>query len=455
MENSYIKNRSNLTNHGDNELRTAALDIIDHALQAADPHAGVNRWLQLKGDVLSVGELSFKLNEFERIFVIGAGKASKGIAQALDEILGDRITDGCFVLKYGDEILLDHLRVIYASHPIPDENSLLGASALMELAKGCTERDLVIAGISGGSSALLALPIPGVSLDDLKEVNQTLLLCGADIFQINSVRKHLSTIKGGWLAKAVLPATLINLTVSDVIGDALDYITGPTVPDTSFFDDARKVLDEYRLWDRIPNSAAEYIRQGGQSNETPKSFNGLPLHSFVIVPGDAACTGAYERAVDLGFNSVILTSMLEGEAKDAGAFFAAIAKEIRHFGRPLKAPCAIIGAGENVVSIRDEKIGQGGPNQEFALAASLKISDLRNVVILSIDTDGSDGPTQLAGALVDGGSMPLAIGKGLYPEQALIDHDTSNLIRQIGDDIVTGSTGTNVNDLKILLVGPE
>jgi len=455
MENSYIKNRSILTTHGNKEIRTAALDIIDHAIQAADPHLAVNRWLKLKGDVLSVGDLFFKLKDFERIFVIGAGKASRGIARALDEILGDRITDGCFVLKYGDEVLLDHVRVIYASHPVPDENSLLSASALMELAKGCTERDLVIAGISGGSSALLALPVPGVSLGDIKEVNQNLLLCGADIFQINSVRKHLSTIKGGWLAEAILPATLINLTVSDVVGDALDYITGPTVPDTSYFDDARKVLDEYRLWDGLPYSAAEYIRHGDQSNETPKSFNGLPLHTFVIVPGDAACVGAYERAVKMGFNSVIITSMMEGEAKDAGAFFAAIAKEIRRFGRPLEAPCAIIAGGENVVSIRGGKIGEGGPNQEFALSASLKISGLRSVGIISIDTDGSDGPTRIAGALVDGGSMSMAVNKGLHPEQALIDHDTSNLIHQIGDDIVTGPTGTNVNDLKILLVGLE
>jgi len=331
----------------------------------------------------------------------------------------------------------------------------LGASALMELAKSCTERDLVIAGISGGSSALLALPVPGISLDDLKEVNQTLLLCGADIFQINSVRKHLSTVKGGWLAKAILPATLINLTVSDVVGDKLDYITGPTVPDTSCFEDARKVLDEYRLWDGFPYSAAEFLRHGDQSNETPKSFNGLPLHTFVIVPGDAACIGAYQRAVELDFNSAIITSMLEGEAKDAGAFFAAIAKEIRHFGRPLEAPCAIIAGGENVVSMRGGKIGEGGPNQEFALSASIKISDLRNVVLLSIDTDGSDGPTRVAGALVDGGSMSRAVKKGFHPEQALIDHDTFNLIHQIGDDIVTGPTGTNVNDLKILLVGQE
>ncbi len=452
MENSYIKNHSILTAHGNKELRTAALDIIDHALQAADPCEAVNRWLKLKGDVFSISDLTINLNDFERIFVIGAGKASGGIAQALDQILSDRITDGCFVLKHGDEVLLDHLRVIYASHPIPDENSLLGASALMELANGCTERDLVISGISGGSSALLALPVPGVTLDDLKEVNQNLLLCGADIFQINSVRKHLSTIKGGWLAKAILPATLINLTVSDVVGDALDYITGPTVPDTSYFDDARKVLDEYRLWDDLPHSAVEYLMNGSLSDETPKSFTGLPLHTFVIVPGDAACIGAYNRAVELGFNTIILTSMLEGEAIDAGAFFAAIAKEITHFSRPLAAPCAIIGGGENVVTIRDSIIGEGGPNLEFAVSASIKISDLRNVVILSIDTDGSDGPTRIAGALVDGGSMSMAVNKGFSPQHALHDHDTFDLIQQIGDGILTGPTGTNVNDLKIVLV---
>jgi hydroxypyruvate reductase/glycerate 2-kinase len=431
------------------------VDIIDHALQSADPYAAVNRWVKLKADVLSIGDLSFNLKDFERIFVIGAGKASRGIAQALDEILGDRITDGCFVLKHGDEGSLDHLRVIYAAHPIPDGNSQLGASALMELAKGCTQRDLVIAGISGGSSALLALPVPGVSLDDLKAVNRTLLLCGADIFQINSVRKHLSRIKGGWLAKAILPATLINLTVSDVVGDVLDYISGPTVPDSSTFNDARNVLDEYRLWDELPEPVAEYIRQGGRSNETPKSFEGLPLHTFVIVPGDAACTGAYQRAVELGFNTVILTSMLEGEAKVAGAFFAAIAKEIRQFGRPLEAPCAIIAGGENVVSMPAGNFGQGGPNQEFALSASIKIADLKNIVILSVDTDGSDGPTPTAGALVDGGSLSRAVTRGFSPGQALVDHDTANLIHQIGDDIVTGPTGTNVNDLKVLLVGLE
>ncbi len=453
MKEGYIKNRSSLLARGDKDLRSAALDIIDHALFAADPYSAAKHFLRLDGDVLSIEDLTFDLNEFERIFIIGAGKASRGIAQALEETLGDRISDGLFVLKKGDEVKLKHSQVIYASHPIPDENSYTGAVALRELAEGCTERDLVIAGITGGSSALLSMPVQDVSIEEIKNVNRVLLHSGADIFQINSVRKHLSRIKGGWLADAIFPATLINLTVSDVVGDALDYITGPTVPDTSKFNDARTVMDEFGLWDKFPPSAAEYLRQGDESKETPKIFDGLPLHSFVIVSGDAACVGARERAAELGFTSVLLASMLEGEAKEAGAFFAAIAREIRQFGRPFASPCAIIGGGENVVSIGSNKLGQGGPNQEFALSASIKMSGLSNVLVASIDTDGSDGPTGTAGALVDGGSASLAKSKGLSPEDALRNHDASNIFLETGDAIITGPTGTNVNDLKVLLVG--
>jgi glycerate-2-kinase len=455
VENGYIKNRSSLLNHGDLNLREMALDIIDHALRAADPYTAASRLLHVEGDVLSVGDSSFDLGSYERIFIVGAGKASRGIAQALDEKLGDRITDGLFILKFGDETSLDHTRVIYASHPVPDKKSLAGATALMELSDGFTENDLVIAGITGGSSALLALPAQGISLDDIKEVNRILLLSGADIFQINAIRKHLSRIKGGWLANSILPATLINLTVSDVVGDALDYITGPTVPDTSSFDNARAVMDEYELWDRFPRSASEYIRNGSEKNETPKEFDGKPLYTWVLVSGDAACVGAHMRAIELGFNSIILTSMLEGEAKDAGAFLASVAKEIRLFDRPIQQPCAVILGGENVVSIGSNKPGSGGPNQEFALSASLKIANMKNVLVVSIDTDGSDGPTYAAGAVVDGSSALLASSKGMSPEVALKQHDTASILQEIGDDIQTGPTGTNVNDLKVLLVDRE
>lgn len=427
--------------------------IIEHALAVADPYLAVHRLLQTDGDILTISDfLTIDLKKYNRIFILGAGKASRGIAQALEEVLGDRISDGIFVLKQGDEIELERARVIYAAHPIPDENSHRGAQLMMSLVETFNEKDLVFAGITGGSSALLALPVEGITLEDIQKVNQLLLLSGADIVQINSVRKHLSQIKGGWLAKKILPATLINLTVSDVVGDMLDYITCPTVPDTSTFDDARRVLDEHDLWEVFPASASDYLRRGGDEQETPKDFAGLPLYSFVIVSGDAACVAAVEKATQLGFNGMILTSMLEGEAKDAGAFFASIGREITTYNRPLAPPCAIIAGGENVVTIGSGDRRNGGPNQEFALSAGIEIAGLDKVVIAAIDTDGFDGTTESAGAMVDGSTIASARAKGLDPKAALRRHDVDTLLNQIGEVIITGPTGTNVNDLKIMLV---
>lgn len=448
----HVRNRQQLTNHGNEYLRNVASDIIEHALEASDPYSAAERLLKIEGDRLRIGELSLGLNNYERIFIIGAGKASRRIAQALEEKLGDRISDGLFVLKHGDEVDLKHAQVIYAAHPIPDDNSLKGGQLMMSLVETFTEKDLVFAGITGGSSALLELPVRGVTLGDIQKVYQLLLLSGADIVQINSVRKHLSRIKGGWLAKQILPATLINLTVSDVVGDMLDYITGPTVPDTSSFEDARCVMDEYGLWDSIPASAKDYIIHGGSSEETPKDFGDLPLYSFVIIPGDAACVAAKAKAQELGFKSMILTSMLRGEAKEAGSFLASVAQEITSFGRPITAPCAIIVGGENVVTIGSEQYGDGGPNQEFALSAGIEIANLDNIVIAAIDTDGFDGSTDSAGAMVDGSTKISAEAQGYDPSQILRNHDVDGVLRQIGDAVITGSTGTNVNDLKLLLI---
>jgi len=451
-ERNYISNREGLSSHGNVSLRSTTIDILEHALEAADPYSVMLHQLKFDGGVLKIGDLLLEVDEYERVFIIGTGKASLGIAQALEEILGDRISDGLFVLKHGSKADLQRARVVYANHPYPDENSHLGGKLMMDLAKTFTDKDLVIAGITGGSSALLVLPVEGVTFEDIRKINQTLILSGADIISINTVRKHLSKIKGGWLADQILPATLVNLTVSDVVGDMLDYITGPTVPDTSTFDDARRVMDTYDLWDKFPSVACEYIRLGGDAQETPKDFGDLPIYSFVVVPGDAACVGAFERAKELGFNTMILTSMLTGEARDAGAIFASIAKEIAMFGRPLAAPCAVIAGGENVVTIGAEDHGRGGPNQEFALSAGLEIVGLENIVISSIDTDGLDGVTNTAGALVDGNSLTKAMEKGLDAAKALQAHDAGFIINEIGDAVLTGLTGTNVNDLKILLV---
>jgi glycerate-2-kinase len=266
------------------------------------------------------------------------------------------------------------------------------------------------------------------------------------------VRKHLSRIKGGWLAKAILPATLVNLTVSDVVGDPLDYITGPTVPDTSTFDDARGVLDRYELWEAFPESAADYLRSGGEAQETPKDFGDAPVYTFLIVDSTAACLGAAERAAELGYKPMILTTMLKGEAREAGTFFAAIAHEIVQFGRPMSAPCAIVAGGENTVTIPGE-YGRGGPNQELALSACLDLVGLENVVLVAIDTDGTDGPTDLAGGIVDGSTLPAAQAKEIDVFRALHDHDASRVLQELGDAMITGHTGTNVNDLRLLLVG--
>jgi len=451
-----LRNRDILTSHGNIALRKAAVEIIEYALQAANPYPAVRRLVQLDGHLLSVGDLVFDLKRYERIFVLGAGKASLPIAQALEDILGDRISDGLFVLKHGSRADLNRTagsppRVIYAAHPVPDENGHRGAQAMMEMAEGFAKNDLVFAGISGGSSALLPLPVEGVSLADKQKVNQVLLHCGADIIEINAVRKHLSRIKGGWLAKAILPATLVNVTVSDVVGDPLDYITGPTVADTSTFDDARGVLDRYELWAAFPKSAADYLRSGGEAQETPKDFGDAPIYTFLIVDSAAACLGAAERAAELGYEPMILTTMLKGEAREAGTFFAAIANEIVRFGRPMSAPCAIVAGGENTVTILGE-CGRGGPNQELALSACLDLVGLENVVLAAIDTDGTDGPTDLAGGIVDGSTLPAAQAKGIDVFRALHDHDASRVLQELGDAIVTGHTGTNVNDLRLLLV---
>ena len=309
--------------------------------------------------------------------------------------------------------------------------------------------------ITGGSSALMPYPVDGITLEEKKMVNRLLLTCGANIIEINAVRKHLSRIKGGWLAKAVHPqAHLINLTVSDVIGDPLDYITCPTVPDTSSFDDARRTLTKYELWDKVPASVSRYLKEGGPSRETPKDLSDHHIDNFIIVPGTAACDGAAERARELNFETMILSTMFEGESRELGGTFAAIAKEILMSGRPLKPPCALIGGGETTVKITSEA-GQGGPNQEFALGASLWIDQIGDVVIVGQDSDGTDGPTDIAGGIVDNWTVSRAWSLGIDIYEALSRHDVTPVLLKLEDAILTGATGTNVNDIKLMLVMPK
>jgi glycerate-2-kinase len=452
---SYVKNRQTLLAHGNRELRKVAFDIVDYALTKADPYRAVKALVHLQGDFLEVGNLRLDLKTHGRILLLGAGKATYPIAKALEDILGERIDDGVIICKYGQEGTLSRSRLYLSSHPIPDEAGFRAAKEALALARETRAGDIVFAGITGGSSALMPYPVEGITLDEKKRINQLLLTCGANIIEINSVRKHLSRIKGGWLAKSIHPqAHLINLTVSDVIGDPLDYITCPTVPDTSSFDDARRTLSKYELWEKVPASVSRYLKAGGPALETPKDLSDHRLDNFIIVAGTAACEGAAEKARELTLRTMILSTMLEGESRELGGTFAAIAKEILLNNRPLQPPCVVIGGGETTVKITGEA-GQGGPNQEFSLGAALGIDRIGDVVIIGQDSDGTDGPTDIAGGVVDNLTIQRAQALGIDVFAALTRHDVSPVFLKMEDAIVTGATGTNVNDLKLMLVLPK
>ena len=451
---NYVKNLDELLSHGNRELRSEALEILNAGLRHADPGRAARDLIRFDHatETLSIGGVSRKPGEFANIYVIGAGKATFPIARALDEIFGERIAEGIVICKDGQEGELRNIQLRLASHPIPNEQGMAAAADILALARKTRERDLVFACITGGSSALLPLPIPEITLEDKKKANKILLTCGANILEINAVRKHLSLVKGGLLARAVDPgALLVNLTVSDVIGDPLDYITDPTVPDTSTFADARNTLDKYDLWDKIPASIARYLRNPPPERETPKSFDDRRIENHILVPGDAACKGAALRARELGFDTMILSTMFEGESKELGRTFAFIAKEVRANSRPLAVPCAFIGGGETTVTVSGEG-GEGGPNQEFAIGCALEIGTLQDVVTAGLDTDGTDGPTLCAGGIADEYSIKRARGIGIDLFEALKRHDTTAPLLRLGDAIMTGNTGTNVNDLKIMLL---
>jgi glycerate 2-kinase len=438
---AYIKNTGTLLSQGNVKLRQTALEIIEAALARADPYKATCDLLSFKENVLTVGDLRYELTPQQRIFLLGAGKATYPIARALEDILGNRITDGVVVCKYGQEGKLSRSRLYLSSHPIPDEAGFSAARVALDLAGKTGPGDIIFGCITGGSSALLPYPVPGISLDDKIE--------------INAVRKHLSLIKGGRLAQAIHPdAHLINLTVSDVIGDPLDYITDPTVPDTSYFLDARATLSKYDLWDKVPSSVSQYLRGAGPDQETPKEKDLSEHHrsDFVIVAGDAACVAAADKAKELGFNTIILSTMLEGESRELGRTFAAIANEIVLNQRPLKSPCAVIGGGETTVKILENTAGIGGPNQEFAVGASPYIDNIGSVVVVGFDSDGADGPTDLAGAIVDEKTASRAQALDIDIHACLNRHDVTPAVLKLQDAIITGSTGTNVNDLKIMLI---
>lgn len=438
-------------------LRRHAREIFEAAVDAVRPEACITRMVSREGATLNLGKSHIDLDRIDKLYLIGAGKASAAMAAAMEDLLRDRITAGRICVKYGHDAPLEHCRLYEAAHPVPDASGRAAAEAILALAGEAGPRDLVLCLISGGGSALLPLPLPGVSLTDKQATTRLLLASGATIHEVNTIRKHLSAIKGGRLAEAAAPARVVSLLLSDVVGDDLDVIaSGPTVPDTSTYADCKRVLEHYHLLDKIPAGVRQVVERGvaGEIADTPDGQ--APVFKNVtnlVVGGNRdALAAARAKATELGYAPLILTSRLEGEARDAARFLTQILTEVHHSGNPMAPPLCLLSAGETTVTLTGS--GKGGRNTELALAAVAYLVDVPDCVLLSAGTDGNDGPTDAAGAIVDGGTHARALDKNLDPAQALADNDSYSLFAATGDLLITGPTRTNVMDLQVGLAGP-
>lgn len=436
-------------------MRQDAEIVFNAAVKAVHGFTAVKTHCRRENHMLHINSTSFDLNHFKRIFVIGAGKASAYMGAALEELLPTEVADGLIIVKYGHTAPLKKIRLKAAGHPVPDENGCHGAREMVNLAKNAGKDDLILCVISGGGSALLPIPAPGLTLTDKQHTIRTLLACGASIHEINAIRKHLSLVKGGRLAEWAWPGTLMTLIISDVVGSSLDVIaSGPTVADPTTYDDCMGVIEKYGIQDRIPQAVTAHIRNGqaGKNPETPKPGARIfeKTHQIIIADNATALAAAKTAAESLGYRSLILSSMIEGDTRAAAHLHGAIAKEIQITGNPLPAPACVLSGGETTVKIKGN--GKGGRNQEFALTAAIDIRHEKNMVLLSAGTDGTDGPTDAAGAIVDTETIQNARAMGLNPEEFLENNDSYHFFKKTGDLLVTGPTGTNVMDLRVVMV---
>jgi len=421
-----IKNIDELTSHGFKEGRKLALEICEYAIRSVN--ALTKKFLNLKDHILEIKGLHWDLAKLNNIYVIGGGKATYAIGKAVEEILREHLTGGIITVKKSEKRRLKKIKVVEAGHPLPDEDGYKATKEIVDIAQKA-------------------------GLNDLKTITKLLLDSGAPIEDINTVRNHISKIKGGRLAKMAQPATIVSLILIDEIAGEP---WGPTVGDKTTFDEAIKSLKKHKLWEAVPESIKTHLIKGKEnpSMETPspEELRQLKAYNSAIGNNILMCEAAQKKAEALGLNSVILTCELEGESREAGISLAGIAKEIRKRNRPLKPPCAVIAGGETTVKIQANERGLGGPNQEFALAASLKISGQENITICAIGTDGTDGPTEIAGAIVDGRTRQRAEEAGINIFESLSQHDSSQVAIKLKDAVYTYPTDTNVMDLYLMII---
>jgi glycerate 2-kinase len=420
-------------------------EILSAGLAAADPREAVLRSVRVEGNAVLAGDERF---EADRVFVLAAGKAAVAMARAAEELFGERIAGGLVVTKDGHEADLGRLETIFAAHPEPDERGVEAARRVEELVESLERGDLLLALISGGASALLADPAPPIELADLKQLTGALLKSGADIGEINTVRKHVSVLKGGGLVRLAAPAPTLALLLSDVVGDDPSAIaSGLTAPDPTTLEETRRVLKRYGI--EPPQSVAEHLEH---AEETPKPGDALfqSVANVVCGGGRHAAEAAANKARELGYEPLVLSTTITGDARGIASVYAAVIREVLESGNPVPAPCAIVSGGEATVTVRGD--GVGGPNQEFVLALATELDGVGGWAALAADTDGNDGPTDAAGGLVTGATADSTRENGVDPEEALANNDAYAALEAGGALLVTGPTGTNVNDLRVALV---
>lgn len=436
-------------------MREQARLIFQAAIRAADGGKKVKRFLKKERNLVGVGREVFRLHAQGRLLVVGAGKATATMARSVEEILDDALAGGVIVVKYGHALPLKRIEVVEAGHPLPDRNGLEGARKIFDLVKGAGQNDLLLCLFSGGASALLPLPVSGVTLTDKQEVTRLLLNCGAAIQEINTVRKHLSRIKGGGLARTAHPARVVSLIVSDCVGDPLDVVaSGPTAPDPSSFKGCLDILARYELMERVPASVLSHFKAGVQGlvPETPKPGDAIfkNVTNLIVANNRLALKAAATKAARLGWQPLILSSFITGDTRQAAIFHAAVIKEIRASGHPVRPPACLLSGGETTVVVTGP--GMGGRNQEFALTLAKEIRDMEGVLALIAGSDGTDGPTDAAGAFADGTTLRRGESLGMEAASFLAQNDSYNYFRVLGDLFFTGPTGTNVMDIRIILL---
>lgn len=452
LRNLVIKNQDELLSKGVIEGREAVLTILEQTFSQINYYNIIKRIVAVEDNILTIDKLELNLDHFKNLYLVGGGKHATFMAVALEEILGDRLSGGVIIEKKGVQYKPGTIPIIEGGHPVPDQDSVKGAKEIIKIAKSTGKKDLLVVCVSGGWTALAALPPEGIALEEFKEVYDLLLKSGMTVTQMNVIRYHLSRLGQGKLPLFTKNATIVGLIAVDEVG-GLPW--GPTVPDYTTFSDAINVLKQFDLLSKVPSSVRTYLEDAAPAEETPKEHdyrkNGVKVHNIIIADNIHMCEIVQKEAVKAGINAFILSTTLEGEAKHVGTMMASIANEVSKYHRPFTPPCMLIASGETTVTIMGDT-GEGGRNQELALSASLHVPYDSKIILTSIGTDGTDGPTNIAGAIIDDTTLQRAKNLRIDLIKELKKHNSSFVFKKLEDAIYTHDTGTNLMDLILIYI---